>query len=53
MLDRLRAAGAAVCVVLAGGYAEDVRDTVDINAATVRAVTMPFHARIWLPMTKR
>ena len=39
VLDRLRAAGAAVCVVLAGGYAEDVRDTVDINAATVRAVT--------------
>jgi acetoin utilization deacetylase AcuC-like enzyme len=39
VLDRLRAAGAAVCVVLAGGYAEDVNDTVDINAATVRAVT--------------
>ncbi len=39
VLDRLRAAGVAVCVVLAGGYAEDVRDTVDINAATVRAVT--------------
>jgi acetoin utilization deacetylase AcuC-like enzyme len=38
VLDRLRAAGAAVCVVLAGGYAEDVRDTVDINAATVEAV---------------
>jgi acetoin utilization deacetylase AcuC-like enzyme len=38
VLDRLRAAGAAVCVVLAGGYAEDVRDTVDINAATVAAV---------------
>jgi acetoin utilization deacetylase AcuC-like enzyme len=38
VLDRLRAAGAAVCVVLAGGYAEDVRDTVDINAATVSAV---------------
>jgi len=37
-LDRLRAAGAAVCVVLAGGYADDVRDTVDINAATVAAV---------------
>jgi acetoin utilization deacetylase AcuC-like enzyme len=37
-LDRLRAAGAAVCVVLAGGYAADVRDTVDINAATVAAV---------------
>ena len=38
VLDRLRDAGAAVCVVLAGGYAEDVRDTVDINTATVRAV---------------
>ena len=38
VLDRLRAAGAAVCVVLAGGYAENVRDTVDINAATVAAV---------------
>ncbi len=39
VLDRLREAGAAVCVVLAGGYAEDVNDTVDINAATVQAVT--------------
>jgi acetoin utilization deacetylase AcuC-like enzyme len=38
VLDALRAAGAAVCVVLAGGYAPDVRDTVDINAATVAAV---------------
>ena len=38
MLDRLLAAGAAVVVVLAGGYAPDVRDTVDINAATVEAV---------------
>ena len=38
MLDRLRAAGADVCVVLAGGYAEDVRDTVEINAATAAAV---------------
>jgi acetoin utilization deacetylase AcuC-like enzyme len=37
VLDRLRAADAAVCVVLAGGYAEDVRDTVDIHAATVAA----------------
>jgi hypothetical protein len=27
-----------VCVVLAGGYADDVRDTVDINAATAAAV---------------
>jgi len=39
VLDRLRATGAAVCVVLAGGYAKDVGDTVDINASTVRAVT--------------
>jgi acetoin utilization deacetylase AcuC-like enzyme len=37
VLDRLHAAGAAVCVVLAGGYADDVRDTVDIHAATVAA----------------
>ena len=39
VLDRLRAEGVAVCVVLAGGYAEDVRDAVDINDATVAAVT--------------
>ena len=38
VLDRLLGAGAPVCVVLAGGYAEDVRDTVDINAATAAAV---------------
>ena len=38
MLDRLLGAGARVCVVLAGGYADDVRDTVDINAATAAAV---------------
>jgi acetoin utilization deacetylase AcuC-like enzyme len=30
--------GPPTCVVLAGGYAPDVRDTVDINLATVRAV---------------
>jgi acetoin utilization deacetylase AcuC-like enzyme len=41
VLDRLAAAGTPVCVVLAGGYAADVRDTVDINAATAAAV----HAR--------
>jgi acetoin utilization deacetylase AcuC-like enzyme len=41
VLDRLAAAGIPVCVVLAGGYAEDVSDTVDINAATAAAV----HAR--------
>jgi acetoin utilization deacetylase AcuC-like enzyme len=38
VLDRLRANDAAVCVVLAGGYAENVRDTVDIHAATAAAL---------------
>ena len=38
VLDRLLGAGVRVCVVLAGGYAEDIRDTVDINAATAAAV---------------
>jgi acetoin utilization deacetylase AcuC-like enzyme len=38
VLDRLRDHGAAVTVVLAGGYAPDVEDTVDINAATAAAV---------------
>jgi hypothetical protein len=38
VLDTLRAGGMPVCVVLAGGYAPDVRDTVDINAATAAEV---------------
>jgi acetoin utilization deacetylase AcuC-like enzyme len=38
VLGRLRAAGLPVVVVLAGGYAPDIRDTVDINAATAAAV---------------
>jgi acetoin utilization deacetylase AcuC-like enzyme len=38
VLDRLLDEGVAVCVVLAGGYAEDIRDTVDINAATAAEV---------------
>ena len=38
VLDRLRTAGTPVCVVLAGGYAPDVHDTVEIHAATVAAV---------------
>jgi acetoin utilization deacetylase AcuC-like enzyme len=42
-LDRLAATGAAVCVVLAGGYAEDIRDTVDINAATAAVVAERTH----------
>ncbi len=37
-LDRLLGAGLRVCVVLAGGYAPDVADTVDINAATAAVV---------------
>ena len=38
VVERLRSAGAAVVVVLAGGYARDVDDTVDINAATAAVV---------------
>jgi acetoin utilization deacetylase AcuC-like enzyme len=38
VLDRLLREGVAAVVVLGGGYAEDVRDTVDINAATAAAV---------------
>jgi acetoin utilization deacetylase AcuC-like enzyme len=34
--DRLRAAGVAVCVTLAGGYAEPIEDTVAINLETLR-----------------
>jgi acetoin utilization deacetylase AcuC-like enzyme len=48
-LDRLLEAGAAVCVVLAGGYAEDVRDTVDINAGTAAAVYDRVRARTAAP----
>src|SRR3954471_10193844 len=44
VLDRLLASGAAVVVVLAGGYAPEVTDTVDINAATVAAVAARDHA---------
>jgi acetoin utilization deacetylase AcuC-like enzyme len=35
--DALRAAGVPVCVTLAGGYAERIEDTVEINLATLRA----------------
>jgi acetoin utilization deacetylase AcuC-like enzyme len=38
VLDTAERIGAAVCVVLAGGYAPDVADTVEINLATARAV---------------
>jgi len=38
VLARAALAGAAVCVVLAGGYADDIADTVDINLGTLRAL---------------
>jgi acetoin utilization deacetylase AcuC-like enzyme len=38
VLDTADRIGAPVCVALAGGYAPDVADTVDINLATARAV---------------
>ena len=38
VLDRAEAWGSALCVVLAGGYAPDLADTVDINTATARAL---------------
>lgn len=37
--DTLADAGVPICVTLAGGYAEDIRDTVDINVSTLRAFT--------------
>ena len=35
--DALSESGVPVCVTLAGGYAEDIRDTVEINLGTVKA----------------
>jgi len=46
VLDRLGAAGVPVCVVLAGGYAEDVRDTVDINLGTAEVVALRSARRV-------
>jgi acetoin utilization deacetylase AcuC-like enzyme len=43
VVERLRVVGAAVVVVLAGGYARDVDDTVDINAATAAVVAGADH----------
>jgi acetoin utilization deacetylase AcuC-like enzyme len=37
--EALCAGGVPVCITLAGGYAEDVRDTVEINVSTVRTFT--------------
>ena len=38
VLEAARKAGIPVVTVLAGGYAADVRDTVDIHTATIRAM---------------
>lgn len=38
VLDRTAALGVPLCTVLAGGYAPDIADTVEINLATARAV---------------
>ena len=38
VLDTAERSGRPVCVALAGGYAPDVADTVEINLATARAV---------------
>lgn len=37
--DALARAGIPVCLTLAGGYAEDIQDTVDINVNTLRVFT--------------
>ena len=47
VLDAAERAGSPVCVGLAGGYAADVADTVEINLATARAVA----ARSAAPLT--
>jgi acetoin utilization deacetylase AcuC-like enzyme len=49
VLDTAAGEGAPVCVVLAGGYAPDIADTVEINLATARAVAArarPAHAAL-------
>ena len=35
MLSRLKDAGIPVAIAMAGGYARDIRDTVDIHATTL------------------
>ncbi len=49
VLDAAEAAGAPVCVCLAGGYAPDIRDTVEINLATARLVARRHGARSGAP----
>jgi acetoin utilization deacetylase AcuC-like enzyme len=45
VLDAAAEAGATVCVCLAGGYAPDIRDTVEINLATARLVAAHWRRR--------
>jgi acetoin utilization deacetylase AcuC-like enzyme len=42
VLDTLRSAGIPVAIAMAGGYAENIDDVVDIHFATVRAVLERF-----------
>ena len=39
--DTLRRAGVPACVTLAGGYAEPIEDTVEINLTTLRLFASP------------
>jgi acetoin utilization deacetylase AcuC-like enzyme len=39
VVDSLAAAGVPVCLTLAGGYADPIEDTVEINVATVRVLS--------------
>jgi acetoin utilization deacetylase AcuC-like enzyme len=49
VLDTAERIGASACVVLAGGYAPDIADTVAINLATARAVAARADARVGEP----
>jgi len=50
VLERVSGAGIPVVVLLAGGYAPDVRDTVDINAATAAAAAVLDRRLSWRPV---
>ncbi len=41
MRDTLTRAGVPVCVTLAGGYADPIEDTVEINLTTLRLFASP------------
>ncbi|HEX6462977.1 MAG TPA: histone deacetylase [Vicinamibacterales bacterium] len=45
VIDAARSAGVPMVTVLAGGYAVDVRDTVDVHVATIEAMTRS--ASLW------